>query len=102
MSRCVLDDEGGHYSVAIGWDPPMRTFFAQVLDNTIHGEDSEKEVFWSGGVDGERYTDPWELIERIQAYARKHDADQLYRELVKDKDTDSERHYSLDETGIAA
>jgi hypothetical protein len=39
MSRCFLSDGGDPYEVIIGWDAPTRTFFAQVIDNTIKGED---------------------------------------------------------------
>jgi hypothetical protein len=87
MSRCCLDDEK-RYEVAIGWDPPMKTFFAQVLDNNIKGEDDERMIFWSGGGDRRIYKDPDELIQKIQPYACKHDPELLRRELLKDKKTD--------------
>jgi hypothetical protein len=64
MSRCVLDSK--NFEVVIGWDPPLGTFFAYVLDKRIDGEDFEKQVFWKGA--GERiYRQPDELIEAIQA-----------------------------------
>lgn len=100
MSRCCLDDEEQRYEVAIGWDPPTRTFFAQVADNSIEGEDGDKIIFWSGGVDGRRYTMPDELIEEIQPYACQHDPELLRRELLKDKESDDERFYSLSESGL--
>lgn len=35
MSRRILrhDDE---YEVIVGWDPPLRVFFAQVYDKSVH------------------------------------------------------------------
>jgi hypothetical protein len=99
MSCCVLDDEQ-RYEVAIGWDPSGKTFFAQVSDNTIKGEDYDKIIFWSGGVDGRFYTTPDELIEAIQPYACKHDPEMLRRELIKDKQANDERDYFLDESGL--
>jgi len=35
MSRCVLDSK--NFEVVIGWDPPLGTFFAYVLDKRIDG-----------------------------------------------------------------
>jgi hypothetical protein len=99
MSRCVLDDEV-RYEVSIGWDSSMETFFAQISDLEIEGEDSEKIIFWSGGVDRKFYKIPDELIAAIQPFASKHDPVLLKQELLKDKETGSERFYSMTETGI--
>lgn len=101
MSTCCLGEWRDHYEVTIGWDPPTRTFFAQVMDNTIKGEDFEKIVLWLGGVKpGDRYLEPDELIEAIQPYACKHDPEILRRELMKDKATDDERHYFFDQNNV--
>ncbi len=97
MSRCVLDDDK-RYEVSIGWDQPTETFFAQVIDNQIKGEDYDKIIFWSGGVDGKTYDYPDELIKAIQPYACKHHPHILRNELIKDKKTGDERSYFLDET----
>jgi hypothetical protein len=44
-----------------------------------------KLVLWLGGVDGQRYSDPDELIEESQPYPSKYDPEILRRELMKDK-----------------
>lgn len=36
MSRCVLDDKTRGTEVVIGWDPPLRTFFARVRERIVH------------------------------------------------------------------
>jgi hypothetical protein len=79
----------------IGWDPPLETFFAYVLDKKIDGEDYEKQVFWRGA--GDRvYREPDELIEAIQPYACRHSRVELAKELMKDKRLNDERLYCLD------
>jgi hypothetical protein len=97
MSRCVLDSE--RYEVCIGWDESMRTFFAQVLDNQIKGEDSDRMILWSGGVDGKRYRQPDDLIRMIQPYACKHHFHVLRSALLKDMYSEADRSYSLPPPG---
>jgi len=88
MSRCILDDETRGTEVAIGWDPPMETFFARVADH-------EGEMFWLGGGD-QVYDSPEVLVEMIQPYAGRHDRKQLILELLRDKAAgDGERVYDL-------
>jgi hypothetical protein len=100
MSRCVLDDEQ-RYEVSIGWDDSMDTFFAQIIDNHIEGEEDDKIIFWSGGVDRKIYDNPDELMKAIQPYACKHHSHVLRHELLKDKKTGDERTYFLDENDVA-
>lgn len=48
MSRHQLDSFNPVHEVAIGWDPPMHTYFAQVLDTTASEESDAYEVLWIG------------------------------------------------------
>ena len=48
MSRHELDPINPTHEVALGWDPPMRTYFAQVLDSTASEESDAYEVLWIG------------------------------------------------------
>ena len=48
MSRHELDSLNPVHEVAVGWDPPMRTYFAQVLDTAGNEEDGTYEVLWIG------------------------------------------------------
>jgi hypothetical protein len=99
MSQCVLDRE--RYDVAIGWDAPMTTFFAQVLDNEVEGEEDERTIFCAAGADGRYCADPDGLIRAIEPYACMHQFRVLQHELLKDKRTGVERIYSLDEDDLA-
>jgi hypothetical protein len=38
-----------HTSLAVGWDPPLATFFAQVMDDSI-SEDDDRVIVWVGGL----------------------------------------------------
>ena len=46
MSRRQLKAREG-FEVFVGWDPPLRTFFAQVYDLSIEDED-EQLLVWLG------------------------------------------------------
>jgi hypothetical protein len=48
MSRHDLISFDPAHEVVLGWDPPMGTFFAQVLDNLADEEDGTYEVLWIG------------------------------------------------------
>jgi len=48
MSRHDLTPFNPAHETVVGWDPPLRTFFAQVLDTTADEEDANYEVLWIG------------------------------------------------------
>lgn len=48
MSRHDLIPFDPAHEVALGWDPPMRTFFAQVFDTAGDEDDGTYEVLWIG------------------------------------------------------
>ena len=48
MSRHDLTPFDPAHEVTVGWDSPMRTFLAQVLDTTGDEEDGTYEVLWIG------------------------------------------------------
>lgn len=59
MSRHVIRDDDS-YEIAVGWDPPLRTYFAQVYDKeafreALEGNAHADEVLtvWIGGKE------PW-------------------------------------------
>jgi hypothetical protein len=51
MSRYEItpDHWPAHTSFAVGWDPPLGTFFAQVIDHSI-GEDDDPVLVWVGAL----------------------------------------------------
>lgn len=50
MSRHVLIPLNPTHSVAVGWDRPLRTFFAQVIDEAADEEGDERTVLWIGST----------------------------------------------------
>lgn len=46
MSRYVIQNDGAR-EVAVGWDPPLGTFFAQVFAPLV--PDDEEELIWAIG-----------------------------------------------------
>ncbi|MER5638195.1 hypothetical protein ABT095_14700 [Kitasatospora sp. NPDC002227] len=58
--------EAEHFAIAIGWDGPLATFYAQVLDSAAEEED--QEVLWEG-TEPYQYPEPHPLIELLRRYA---------------------------------
>lgn len=48
MSRHDLIPFDPDHEVVVGWDPPLRTYFAQVLDTAADEESDDFEVLWIG------------------------------------------------------
>ena len=48
MSHHELDALKPAHKVVVGWDPPMHTYFAQVLDTAGSEDDGTYEVLWIG------------------------------------------------------
>lgn len=67
MSRHSIPARSLGYSVVVGWDPPLMTFFAQVEEENPADED-DAVVLWLGGQDRE-YTRPEDMIEPLAPYA---------------------------------
>ncbi len=61
--------------IVVGWDPPLQTFFLQILDHTKDGEN--EFVLWRG-----TYPDELPTIESLAAVLTPYAA--LTEELVKD------------------
>jgi len=88
MSRCVLDNEQTGIEVVIGWDPPLGTYFAQVIR-----PGSDEPIIWLG-TSHNKFTAPDVLIEAISPYACKFDRNVLISNLALDRSNNSERIYS--------
>ena len=48
MSRHNLDPLNPTHEVVVGWDRPLDTFFAQMIDTTADDESDAREVLWIG------------------------------------------------------
>lgn len=55
-------------SAAIGWDPPLATFFAQVLDAAREALDENPVIIWVGTLYGE-IEDVDEALRALSPYA---------------------------------
>ncbi|MFI7510879.1 hypothetical protein ACIBSS_29080 [Micromonospora aurantiaca] len=63
----ALPDRDG-YIVRVGWDRPLRSFFAQVINTGVLDEESPDAMpVWLGAA--ERVTDPETVIEAVRPYA---------------------------------
>jgi hypothetical protein len=61
MSRYEFRGRGPHVAIVVGWDTPLRTFFAQVWDE--RDEDGDEPLLWAGCRSGEVRT--VEHLERL-------------------------------------
>lgn len=66
MSRHELSAHDG-YSVVVGWDPPLCTFFAQVWDQ--HKPEDDDEVLWIGFTPGE-IRDAKQVVDAVRPWAK--------------------------------
>lgn len=72
MSRYRIPAIHAHYDVALGYDPPLGTFFAQISDHTVTSEaehDGSLLVLWVG-TDVHEITTVDALQAHIKDYAR--------------------------------
>lgn len=87
MSRCILESD--EHDVVIGWDPPIGSFFLQVLE-----PGGDVPLIWEGN--GPRtYALPDDLIKLAAKFTRPFDHALLCRELMKDQAAHLERNYEI-------
>lgn len=89
MSRCVLDNDETGDEVVVGWDSSLETFFAQVIK-----AGADEPVVWIG-ASPTQCVNPNEVIDAVMPFAAKFDRALLLKELLSDRDSDSERVYSV-------
>jgi hypothetical protein len=77
MSRHTIPAKTPGLTVAVGWDNPLQTYFAQVSRDDV-GEDEDPVIIWLGGEPRE-VCSPGNLAEPLAPYAIISDAmiDQL-------------------------
>ena len=85
MSRQDLDPFNPAHEVVVGWDPPLRTFFAQVLDTAGDEEDGTYEVLWIG-TRFQEVLNPATIIAAVAPFAAVP-AD-LFGQLARDRRTE--------------
>lgn len=67
MSRHDLVPLDPAHEVVVGWDPPLRTFFAQILD-AAGEDDGACDALWIGTGFGEVY-DPTAVLAAVAPFA---------------------------------
>lgn len=84
MSRYEIHGIDPHHQVALGWDPPLQTYFLQVFDDRVENED-EQCVLWLGADPGVHLTAA-DLFAAVVPYANlSHD---IVRRLLADHASD--------------
>ena len=68
MSRHVLRPVNPAHSVTVGWDRPLRTFFAQVIDETADEDSDGWTVLWIGCT-YEEVPRPELAVKAVEGYA---------------------------------
>lgn len=76
--RSVSDTE-----VVVGWDPPLRTFFAQAWDRSRDQDDPAAELLWIGCSPAE-ITDPQMVCDAVARWAEVPPS--LVATLARDRD----------------
>jgi len=66
MSRHDIPARDSRYTVVVGWDRSMRTFFAHVKDPSL--DEDEEMVLWVGGYFDEAPT-VQDLMAAVEPYA---------------------------------
>jgi hypothetical protein len=74
-----------YYKVIVGWDPPLLTFFVEVIDRAKDKarDDERRIVFWAGTSLREIY-EVEQLASKVSRFA--HLSDEMRRILYRDKD----------------
>lgn len=68
MSRHDLQPFDPKHDIVVAWDPPMHTYFAQVLDTQADENDRGYEVIWIGTSYAE-VLDPAAVIAAVRPFA---------------------------------
>ena len=69
MSRHIIPGFDARFTVVVGWDNPLQTFFTQVARaDDSDDDDNDPVLLWIGGTFGE-VTDPAALVAPLALYA---------------------------------
>lgn len=82
MSRHIISPENARTEIAVGFDAPLNTFFAQVIE--LAPDDSDQEdntTFWIGTSEKE-ITDVQDLATQMQPFLEL--SDEIKQNLVED------------------
>lgn len=81
MSRHIVPALDDRFTVTVGWDNPMHTFFAQVTRES-RAENNDNIILWLGG-EVEEVRTPEDLRQPLAAYATL--SDEIIQQLHADR-----------------
>lgn len=86
MSRHTIPGLNPDHDVVVGWDPPLQTYFAIVLDPTKGDFDAAYNPLWLGTslVEIDRVHD---LADKLKPFA--HIGHDVLRQLIVDRNNDT-------------
>lgn len=87
MSRHTIPGINPDHDVVVGWDPPLQTYFAIVIDPTKDEEDEAYNPLWLGADRYEEIDRVYDLVEKVKPYANV--PPEVRRQLVIDRNHDT-------------
>lgn len=87
MSRHTIPGKNPSHDVVVGWDPPLQTYFAIILDPTKDEEDKGYTVLWVGADRPMEIDRVSNLVAAISRYAIV--PKDIVRQLVIDRNRDT-------------
>ncbi len=87
MSRHSIPGRNADHDVVVGWDPPLQTYFAIVLDPTKDEEDAAYNPLWLGADRFAEIDRVHDLQERLRPFADIEPA--VMRQLIIDRNRDT-------------
>lgn len=87
MSRHTIPGKNPNHKVAVGWDPPLQTYFCIILDPTKDEDDKGYTVLWVGADRPRQVDRVYDLRAAIAPYATI--PEDVIRQLVVDRSRDT-------------
>lgn len=87
MSRHSIPGRNPDHDVVVGWDPPLQTYFAIILDPTLDEDDDAYTVLWVGADRFGEIDRVHDLRTKVEPYATI--PEDVIRQLVVDRNRDT-------------
>ena len=84
MSNYDIQSWNSDLKVMLGWDPPLNTFFAHVIDTSKNEGEEGREVLWIGCTFNEIH-DREKVVDAVTPYAEV--SEEIYNQLYADANT---------------
>jgi len=70
VSRYEVPAKDVNHNVVVGWDAPLNTYFAHVIDTLKDEDDRGRDVLWIGTTPGEIF-DVAVVVRQVQPYVKR-------------------------------